>query len=163
MDRDKTRLAALSPFDLSREEQDAVVALALAILKHRHRRGRALTSTQDTRAYLRLRLAERKGEVFGALFLDARHRVLDLAELFHGTVNAASVYPRVVVQRALELNAAAVILFHNHPSGVAEPSPSDEALTRQLREALMLIDVRVLDHFVVAAGESVSFSERGLL
>ena len=163
MDRDKSRLTALTPFDLSRAEQDAVVALALAILKHRHRRGRALTSTQDTRAYLRLRLAERKGEVFGALFLDTRHRVLEVAELFHGTVNAASVYPRVVVQRALELNAAAVILFHNHPSGVAEPSPSDEALTRQLKEALTLIDVRVLDHFVVAAGESVSFSERGLL
>tara|TARA_Y100001933_G_scaffold73233_1_gene74684 strand:- start:1925 stop:2416 length:492 start_codon:yes stop_codon:yes gene_type:complete len=163
MDLDKSRLAALTPFELSRAEQDAVVALALAILKHRHRRGRALTSTQDTRAYLRLRLAERKGEVFGALFLDTRHRVLEVAELFHGTVNAASVYPRVVVQRALELNAAAVILFHNHPSGVAEPSPSDEALTRQLKEALTLIDVRVLDHFVVAAGESVSFSERGLL
>lgn len=163
MDRDKTRLAALTPFDLSQAEQDAVIALALAILKHRHRRGRALTSTQDTRAYLRLRLAERKGEAFGALFLDTRHRVLELAELFHGTVNAASVYPRVVVQRALELNAAAVILFHNHPSGVAEPSPSDEALTRQLKEVLTLIDVRVLDHFVVAAGESVSFSERGLL
>jgi DNA repair protein RadC len=163
MNPSKAGLAALTPADLEPAEQDAIVALALAILKHRHRRGRALTSTQDTRAYLRLRLAERKGEVFGALFLDTRHRVLDLAELFQGTVNAANVYPRVVVQRALELNAAAVILFHNHPSGVAEPSHSDEAITRHLKEALALIDVRVLDHFVVAAGESVSFSERGLL
>lgn len=160
---DKTRLAALTPFDLSRAEQDAVVALALAILKHRHRRGRALTSTQDTRAFLRLQLAERKGEVFGVLYLDTRHRVLELAELFQGTVDAAIVYPRVVVQRALELNAAAVILFHNHPSGVAEPSHSDEAITRHLKEALKLVDVRLLDHFVVAAGDSVSFSERGLL
>lgn len=156
-------LAALTPHDLATDEQDAVVALAIAILKHRHRRGRALSSTQDTRAYLRLRLAERQGEVFGALFLDTRHRVLELAELFQGTVNAANVYPRIVVQRALELNAAAIILFHNHPSGVAEPSPSDEAITRHLKEALALIDVRVLDHFVVTAGESVSFSERGLL
>ena len=163
MNPSKAELAALTPHDLVPTEQDAVVALAVAILKHRHRRGRALSSTQDTRAYLRLRLAQRQGEVFGALFLDTRHRVLELAELFQGTVNAACVYPRIVVQRALELNAAALILFHNHPSGVAEPSASDEAITRHLQKALALIDVRVLDHFVVSAGESVSFSERGLL
>jgi DNA repair protein RadC len=101
--------------------------------------------------------------VFGALFLDNRHRVLEVAEMFQGTIDGASVHPRVVVQRALEVNAAAIVFFHNHPSGVAEPSHADEALTRRLREALALVDVRVLDHFVVAAGESVSFAERGLL
>ena len=84
-------------------------------------------------------------------------------ELFWGTIDGASVYPRVVVQRALEVNAAAIVFFHNHPSGVAEPSHADEAITRRLRDALALVDVRVLDHFVVAAGESVSFAERGLL
>ena len=102
-------------------------------------------------------------EVFGALFLDNRHRVIQVAEMFQGTIDGASVHPRVVVQRALEVNAAAVVFFHNHPSGVAEPSHADEAITRRLRDALALVDVRVLDHFVVAAGESVSFAERGLL
>ena len=160
---DANRFDALKPRALNREEKESVIKLALSVLAERHRAGRALGSPEQTRSFLRLKLVDRKHEVFGALFLDTRHRVLEVAELFHGTVNAASVYPRVVVQRALELNAAAVILFHNHPSGVAEPSPSDEALTRQLKEALTLIDVRVLDHFVVAAGESVSFSERGLL
>ena len=106
---------------------------------------------------------DRKHEVFGALFLDNRHRVIRVAEMFQGTIDGASVHPRVVAQRALELNAAAIVFFHNHPSGVAEPSNADEAITRRLREALALVDVRVLDHFVVAAGESVSFAESGLL
>ena len=106
---------------------------------------------------------DRKHEVFGALFLDNRHRVIRVAEMFQGTIDGASVHPRVVAQRALELNAAAIVFFHNHPSGVAEPSNADEAITRRLREALALLDVRVLDHFVVAAGESVSFAESGLL
>ena len=97
------------------------------------------------------------------MFLDNRHRVIQVVEMFQGTIDGASVHPRVVVQRALELNAAAVVFFHNHPSGVAEPSHADEAITRRLRDALALVDVRVLDHFVVAAGESVSFAERGLL
>jgi DNA repair protein RadC len=96
------------------------------------------------------------------VFLNSRHRVIELAELFQGTIDGASVFPRVVVQKTLELNAAAVVLFHN-PSTIAEPSHSDEIITRRLKEALALIDVRVLDHFVVAAGESVSFAERGLI
>ena len=86
-----------------------------------------------------------------------------MRELFHGTIDGASIHPRVVVQQALEVNAAALVFFHNHPSGVAEPSHADEAITRRLKEALSLVDVRVLDHFVVSAGESVSFAERGLL
>jgi DNA repair protein RadC len=97
------------------------------------------------------------------VYLHNRHRVIEAAELFQGTIDGASVYPRVVVQQALTLNAAAVMFFHNHPSGVAEPSHADEAITRRLKEALALVDIRVLDHFVVTVGESVSFAERGLL
>ena len=124
----------------------------------------ALAAWYDhTRAYLRLGLAEHKKELFGCFFLDNRHRVIEMAELFHGTIDGALVHPRVVVQRALEANAAAIVFFHNHPSGVAAPSHADEAITRRLKEALALVDVRVLDHFVVAAGESVSFAERGLI
>ena len=101
--------------------------------------------------------------MFGSLFLDGRHRIIAVSELFQGTIDGASVYPRVVVQKALELNSAAVVFFHNHPSGVAEPSHADTSLTRRLKEALALIDVRVLDHFVVAAAGSVSLAERGLI
>ena len=157
------RFDALKPGALSRAEKDAVIKLALSVLADRHRAGRALSSPEQTRDYLRLKLVDRKHEVFGALFLDNRHRVLRVIEMFQGTIDGASVHPRVVVQRALELNAAAIVFFHNHPSGVAEPSHADEAITRRLRDALALVDVRVLDHFVVAAGESVSFAERGLI
>ena len=122
-----------------------------------------MCSPGDTSTFLRLRLAERKNEVFGCLFLDNRHRILEVSELFQGTIDGASVHPRVVVQKALGFNAAAIIFFHNHPSGVAEPSRADEAITQRLKEALALIDVRVIDHFVVTAGEFVSFAERGLI
>ncbi len=149
--------------DLNPADQDAVIALALSILRRRHRRGRLIANVADTQAYLRLKLKDHKGEVFGALFLDTRHRLIELVELFQGSVDQSAVYPRVVAQRALELNAAAVIFFHNHPSGVAEPSHSDEAITQRLRDALALLDVRVLDHYVVANGGAVSFAERGLL
>ena len=157
------RFDALKAGALNRAEKEAVIELALSVLTERHRSGLALCSPHETRAYLRLKLVDRKHEVFGALFLDNRHRVIQVAEMFQGTIDGATVHPRVVVQRALELNAAAVVFFHNHPSGVAEPSHADEAITRRLRDALALIDVRVLDHFVVAAGESVSFAESGLL
>ena len=157
------RFEALKPGRLNRAEKDTVVKLALSVLAERHRAGRSLGSPEQTRSFLRLKLVDRKYEVFGALVLDNRHRVIQVAEMFQGTVDGATVHPRVVVQRALEVNAAAVVFFHNHPSGVAEPSHADEAITRRLRDALALIDVRVLDHFVVAAGESVSFAERGLL
>jgi len=160
---DANRFDALKPGVLNREEKEAVIKLALSVLAERHRAGRVLSSPEQTRDFLRLKLIDRKFEVFGALFLDNRHRVIRVAEMFQGTIDGASVHPRVVVQRALELNAAAIVFFHNHPSGVAEPSHADEAITRRLRDALALVDVRVLDHFVVAAGESVSFSERGLI
>lgn len=157
------RFEVLKPSALNPEEKASVIKLALSVLAERHRAGRVLRSPEQTRSFLRLKLVNRKHEVFGALFLDNRHRVIRVAELFQGTIDGASVYPRVVVQRALELNAAAVVLFHNHPSGVAEPSHADEAITQRLRDALALVDIRVVDHFVVAAGESVSFAERGLL
>ena len=157
------RFADLKPSELNSEEKKSLVRLALTILKQRHRAGRTLSSPDDTRAYLRLKLAEQRAEVFGCVFLDNRHRIRAIEELFQGTIDGASVYPRVVVQRALEINAAAVTFYHSHPSGVAEPSHADEAITRRLVDALALVDVRVLDHFVVAAGESVSFSERGLI
>lgn len=157
------RFADLKPSELSSAEKQSLVTLALGILKQRHRAGRALGSPNDTRAYLRLKLADRKAEVFGGFLLNNRHQVIEAVEFFQGTIDGASVHPRVVVQRALEVNAAAIVIFHNHPSGVAEPSHADEAITRRLIEALALVDVRVLDHFVVAAGESVSFAERGLI
>ena len=159
----ENRFDALKIAALNKAEKDAVIKLALSVLKDRHRAGRALGSPGDTRAYLRLKLAERKNEVFGSLFLDTRNRIIEDVELFHGTIDGASVHPRVVVQRALQSNAGSVVLYHNHPSGVAEPSHADEAITRRLRDVLSLVDVRVLDHFVVAAGDSVSFAEKGLL
>jgi DNA repair protein RadC len=148
---------------LTKAEKSTVVELALAVLRERHRSGRSLGNSEQTKAYLQLRLATRKHEVFGALYLDNRHRIIRVVEMFNGTINGASVHPRTVVQQALEVNAAAIVLFHNHPSGVAEPSHADEAITTRLRDALALVDVRVLDHFVIAAGESVSFAERGLI
>lgn len=120
-------------------------------------------SPQAVQDYLRLQLAALDHEVFSALFLDTQHRLLAFETLFRGTLSQTSVYPREVVKRALALNAGAVILAHNHPSGLAEPSRADEALTRTLRDALALVDVRVLDHLVVARGGCVSFAERGLL
>jgi DNA repair protein RadC len=139
------------------------VTLATKVLAFKVRPGRALSNPEETRTYLRLKLADYRNEVFGCLFLDNRHRVIAVRELFQGTIDGASVHPRVVVQQALDLNAAALVFFHNHPSGVAEPSRADEMLTRRLRDALALVDVRVLDHFVVSGGESVSFAERALI
>ncbi|GAB5415720.1 MAG: DNA repair protein RadC [Congregibacter sp.] len=157
------RFCDLKPGALTEEEKASVINLALSVLALKHRRGRALNTPRHTQEYLRLKLADRKHEVFGTLFLDSQHRVIQYAELFQGTIDGAAVYPRVVVQEALALNAAAVVFFHNHPSGVAEPSTADKTITRRLQDALALIDVRVLDHLVVSAGEATSFAERGLL
>ena len=122
-----------------------------------------LSSPASVRDYLRMTLAGRDYEVFMVLFLDAQNRVLAAEEMFRGTLTQTSVYPREVVKRSLFNNAAAVIFAHNHPSGVAEPSHADELLTRALKQALALVDVRVLDHFVVAGSGVVTFAERGLL
>jgi DNA repair protein RadC len=157
------RLAGLKPSDLNDVEKQSALRLAMKVLAIKHRAGRPLTNPEATRNYLRLRSADYQNEVFGAVFLNNRHRIITVRELFQGTIDGASIHPRVVVQQALSVNAAAMVLFHNHPSGVAEPSHADEAITRRLKDALALVDVRVLDHFVVSAGESVSFAECGLI
>jgi DNA repair protein RadC len=122
-----------------------------------------LANPQDTRCYLSMRLHAHTREVFACLFLDTANRVIRYDELFHGTINCATVHPREIVRRALSYNAAAVILAHNHPSGVAEPSTADKYITDQIKQALDLMDIRVLDHIVVGDGQVVSFAERGLL
>jgi DNA repair protein RadC len=141
----------------------AVLELARRTLREQLRTGDALTAPAAVRDYLRLALGSRTHEVFVCVHLDAQHRVIGAEELFRGTLTQTSVYPREVVKAALAANAAAVIFAHNHPSGVAQPSQADELLTRQLREALALVDIRVLDHFIIAGNHALSFAERGLL
>jgi DNA repair protein RadC len=141
----------------------AVTELARRSLSEQLSSGTALTSPGAVRDYLRLSLGGRQHEVFVCIFLDAQHRVLHADELFRGTLTQTSVYPREVVKAALAANAAAVIFAHNHPSGVAQPSQADELLTRNLKDALALVDVKVLDHFIVAGTQALSFAERGLL
>lgn len=141
----------------------AVLEMAKRHLAQELERGDALTSPQLTQRYLLSQLRDRSHEVFACLFLDNQHRVIRYQELFHGTLDGAAVYPREVVKQALSVGAAAVILAHNHPSGVAEPSRSDRAITDRLAEALGLMDIRVLDHLVVGDGYCVSFAERGWL
>ncbi|OGT82051.1 MAG: hypothetical protein A3H91_03345 [Gammaproteobacteria bacterium RIFCSPLOWO2_02_FULL_61_13] len=141
----------------------AALELGRRYLEATLRRDVVLASPEQTRLFLKARLRSYQHEVFACLFLDNRHRVICFEELFGGTIDGASVYPREVVKRALHHNAAAVIFAHNHPSGVAEPSPADRAITQRLREALGLMDVRVLDHLVIGDDEVVSFAERGLL
>ena len=139
--------------------QDQVIRRAQKILEVRMRSAAALSSPDAVRDYLRLLLHDREHEVFVCVYLDAQHRVIAYDELFRGTLNQTSVYPREVVKAALACNAAAVIFAHNHPSGVAEPSRADELLTQALKQALALVDVKVLDHFVVAGAGAVSFAE----
>ena len=122
-----------------------------------------LSNPSQTRDYLRLRLGRCECEFFGALYLDNRHRVIACEELFRGTIDGASVYPREVVKDALKHNAAAIIFYHNHPSGVCEPSQADRTITERLKDALAIVDIRVLDHYVISQEGSVSFAERGLL
>jgi DNA repair protein RadC len=142
----------------------AVVELARRALREEVRGREVLNSPGKVREYLRLSLGHAPQERFVALFLDAQNRLIDDRELFRGTLTQTSVYPREVVKEALRHNAAAVIFAHNHPSGAAEPSRADELLTRALRDALALVDVKVLDHIIVAGpGATVSFAERGLL
>jgi DNA repair protein RadC len=142
----------------------AVIQAALDILRDRMARcSDVLGTPNNVRAYLSLNLAPREQEVFWAVWLDSQNRVLAAEELFRGTLTQTSVYPREVVKRALAMNAANVLFAHNHPSGLAEPSHADEMLTRMLQDALKLVDVRVLDHFIVAGTQVMSFAERGIL
>lgn len=141
----------------------AVLEMGRRHMDERLRRGAPLTSPAETRHFLSLQLRDYHHEVFACLFLDTRNRVIRFEELFFGTIDGASVYPREVVKRALHHNAAAVIFAHNHPSGIAEPSQADHQITRQLKEALALVGVRVLDHIIIGDGEQVSLAERGTL
>ena len=150
--------------DNEKTKDDAIIAQALRIIEGRIRTaGVTLTSPKDVKDYLTLHLSGLEHEVFGVLWLDSQNRLIVASDLFRGTLTQASVYPREVVKQALALNAGAVVLAHNHPSGVAEPSRADEFLTQTLKAALQLVDVRVLDHLVVGQGHVVSMAERGLL
>ncbi|MFC1776548.1 DNA repair protein RadC [Pseudomonadota bacterium] len=132
-------------------------------LKQSLQRGVSLTSPAMTMEYLQTILRDRRREIFTCLFLDTRHRVIASEDLFQGSIDGACVYPRIVAERALRLSAAAVIVAHNHPSGVSEPSLADQAITRRLKDALLLLEIRLLDHFVVGDGPPVSMASRGML
>ena len=142
---------------------DEVLSQAWGVLAERVKPGVTLSSPQDVKDYLRLAIGMLEHEVFCVVFLDAQHRVIELRQMFRGTVTQTSVYPREVVKEALQLNSSAVILAHNHPSGVAEPSRADEHLTQTLKSALLMFDVRVLDHLIVTAASVLSMAERGLI
>ena len=142
---------------------NAIIESALNILANRIKQpDHYITSPSDTRAFLQLKLSEIEHEVFAVMFLDTRHGVIEYKEVFRGTIDGASVHPREVVKEALRLNAAAVIFTHNHPSGNPEPSEADKMITKRLKDALALMDIRVLDHLIIGA-EIVSFAERDLL
>ena len=161
---DRTRFCATRGLGNAKYAQlQAVLELARRHLAENLMRSDALKNPAETRRYLTARLRDYPYEVFACLFLDTRHRVISYEELFRGTIDGASVHPREVVRRALQHNAAAVILAHNHPSGVAEPSDADRRITTRLKDALALIDIRVLDHVVIGDRLAISFAERGLI
>ena len=158
---DLERVKGLGP--AKRSELIAVLELARRALAQQLRAREVFASPGAVKQYLQLHLAARQHEVFAVLFLDVQNRLLAIEELFRGTLTQTSVYPREVVLRALHHQSAAVVLAHNHPSGSVQPSRADEALTQTLKAALALVDVRVLDHVIVGAGETLSMAERGLL
>lgn len=158
---DLKRVKGLGP--AKRAEIAAVMEMARRALAERMRTAPVFDNPQQVKDYVAMHLGALQHEVFAVMFLDGQHRLVQLEHLFHGTLTQTSVYPREIVKRALQLNAGAVVLAHNHPSGAAEPSRADEYLTQTLKSALQLVDVRVLDHLVVGCGQVVSFAERGLL
>jgi DNA repair protein RadC len=158
---DLAKIKGLGP--AKRAEIAAVLEIARRSLLQELAQRPVFDAPESVKQFLRLKLAGLPHEVFAVLFLDNQHRLIAMEEMFRGTLSQTSVYPREVVKRGLDLGAAAVILAHNHPSGVAEPSRSDEALTQNLKAALALVDIRVLDHLVVGMGEAVSLAERGLI
>ena len=158
LEPDTVRRSGLSP------EDQELIAKAVACLEAKYLvKKPALTSPEATRDYLKLRLDGMAYEVFALLLLDTRHHVIHYVELFRGSIDGASVHPREVVRLALAHDAAAVIMAHNHPSGITEPSQADLRITQRIKDALALIDVRVLDHIIVGEGTGVSFAERGIL
>ena len=160
---DQNQFFNIDPMTLNEAEQGSVIRMALDILKMRHWPGEALTSPAQTVEYLQCLLAGEKNEKLGVIFLDNRNQIIGTEILFTGTVDGCSVYPRNVVARSLEVNASAMCLFHNHPSGVVEPSQADRHITERLRKALALVDIRVLDHMIVGSSASYSFAEHGLI
>jgi DNA repair protein RadC len=142
---------------------DEIIYLAREVMSRRLRRGALLTSPKLVRDFLSIRLGTLEHEMFCVMLLDKRHRLIEFVELFRGTIDGASVHPREVVKLALAKNAAALLLCHPHPSGVAEPSQADEYITQRLKDALALVDIRVLDHLIIAGGVVVSMAERGLV
>lgn len=140
-----------------------ILAAARAVMNRRLQRGVKLTSPDLTREFLQVRLGHHEHEVFAVIWLDNRHRVIAFEELFHGTIDGATVHPREVVKACMRFNAAACILAHNHPSGATEPSQADMRITQRLKETLGLLDVRILDHFIVGEGPAYSLAEQGLL
>ena len=163
LDDPDDRLGPVALLPAHRARLHAVLELHARWMKARLKREGPFTSPAHTARFITARIRGRANEVFACLFLDNRHRVIAFEETFQGSIDGASVHPRVVARRALAHNAAALVCAHNHPSGVAEPSRSDRAITARLRDALALVDVRLLDHFVVGDGECVSFAERGWL
>lgn len=157
-------MAALHSSTAPKTREDRAIYRALAILKNRMREpGVTLSAPDAARNYLRLLLAGETREVFAVLYLDAQNRLIEAETPFHGTLTQTGVYPREVVRRALHHNAASVILAHNHPSGMADQSRADEILTEALKGALALVDVRVLDHFIIGGNDVMSFAELGLI
>ena len=144
-------------------DADQILEAARQVIEQKMQRGETFTSPEAVKDSLRAKLAGFEHEVFAVLFMDTQHRLIEYREMFHGTIDSAEVHPREVVKQALRLNAAAVIISHNHPSGNPEPSAADKALTAQLRQALALVEVRTLDHIIVAGSSTTSFAECGLL
>lgn len=143
--------------------EEQIIKAAKALLKRKFNKGQTYTSPDSIKLYLMTEYANYEHEVFVCMFLDNQHHILSCEELFQGTIDSASIYPREVVKRALQLNAAAVIFVHNHPSGIPEPSQADKLITDKLKNALGLLDIRVLDHFIIGGAEQYSFAEHGLI
>lgn len=148
---------------MNKEQEDKIISQALEILAGRLKSGSVINSPDTAKNYIRLLIADEKSEVFFILFLNTQHQVIAEEILFKGTIDACSVYPREVIKAALSWNAAAVLLAHNHPSGIGEPSAADVRITDRLKEALNMVDIRLLDHFIVTLTTTTSMAERGLL
>jgi DNA repair protein RadC len=149
--------------DIRQASTDEILAAARGIMSRKVRRGTSMTSPKLVKDFLSIKLGTLEHETFCVMLLDKRHRLIEYVELFRGTIDGASIHPREVVKLALAKNAAALLLAHPHPSGVAEPSQADELITQRLRDALSLVDIRVLDHLIIAGGDVTSMAERGLL
>lgn len=161
-----TQLSLIDNLDVGfqNERDNRIIVEALAIIDRRmYTRGEAMTCPETVKDYLKLHIAQNEHEVFGVVFLDSKHRAIAFEVLFYGSIDGASVYPRQVVKRGLAHNAAAAILTHNHPSGELEPSHADRVLTERLKTALALVEIRVLDHFIIGAGQPLSLAEQGLI